>query len=59
MLLIHSVALLLWTLFLIIFYIKGAKHHFESFNLRYFLGLLTITFPLITWLLFVLWGKVK
>ena len=57
MFLIHSVALLLWTLFLIIFYIKGAKHHSENFNVRYFLGLLTITFPLITWLLFVLWGK--
>ena len=54
MFLIHSITLLLWTLFLVIFYIKGAKHHFESFNVRYFLGLLTINFPLITWLLFVL-----
>ena len=56
MFLIYSLALLLWTLFLIIFYIKAAKHHFESFNLSYFLGLLIITFPLITWLLFVFMG---
>lgn len=53
---LHSIILFLWTLFLVTFYIKGSKHHFENFNVRYFLGLLTISLPLITWLLFVFWG---